>query len=72
MWTKHFWKDAMERAIKTTAQTAAGLMTADGLGIVDVDWCGVGSVSGLAFVLSILTSIGSAPIGANGSPSILK
>lgn len=72
MWTKHFWLDAFERAVKTTAQTAAGLMTADGLGIVDVDWCGVGSVAALAFVLSILTSVGSAPLGTSGSASLLK
>lgn len=72
MWTKTFWKDALERAIKTTAQTAAGLIGADGLGVVDVDWWGVASVAGLAMVLSILTSVGSAPIGVQGSASLVK
>ena len=49
---------AGERAIKTFAQTALASLTASQIiGILDVDWVQIFSVAGLAFVLSILTSI---------------
>ena len=49
---------AAERAIKTVAQAALAVITASQVtGIVDVDWVGVVSVSLLAGVLSLLTSV---------------
>lgn len=68
MFTVAFWIATAERGIKTTAQSAAALLVGDGLGILTVDWVSVGSVAGLAGVVSILTSIG---VGAvtDGTPS---
>lgn len=72
MFTLIFWKQVAERALKTFAQAAGGLLAADGLGILDVDWVKVGSVAALALILSILTSIVSAPVGPDkGSPSLV-
>jgi hypothetical protein len=72
MWTKTFWKQALERALKTFAQAALALLTGDGLGVLDVDWTAVVSVGALAAVASILTSIVSAPVGPDkGSPSLV-
>ena len=51
---------ALVRAIKTFAQSAVA-MIAVGSGFVDVDWLNVASVSGVAALLSILTSIGGLP-----------
>lgn len=66
--TRLFWFDAAERAIKTVAQTMVALLTASGvLGILDVEWIGVLSVSGLAGVVSILTSIASSGNGNSAS-----
>lgn len=48
------------RALKTFAQSAVA-MIAVGSGFVDVDWLNVVSVSGVAALLSILTSIGGLP-----------
>lgn len=71
MWTVKFWKRSTERAIKASAATSVGLMSGDGMGLLDVDWVGVGSVTGLAFVVSILMSVSSAPIGPDKeSPDI--
>lgn len=54
----NFAEYAGERAIKTFAQTAlASLAASQIIGILDVDWIQIFSVAGLAFVLSILTSI---------------
>lgn len=64
LFTKVFWVDAADRAIKTAAQFVLGGL---GLGEVtnafSVDWeLGVGfAVSGL--VLSLLTSVASAGVG---------
>lgn len=58
-----------ERAIKTFAQAAVAMLTGGAMGIVDVDWLNVLSVSALAAVVSVLTSIASAPAGGDG-PSL--
>ena len=71
MFTFTFWKATAERGIKTTAQSAAALLVGDGLGLLTVDWVSVGSVAGLAGVVSVLTSVG---IGAatDGTPSAVS
>lgn len=69
MWTWNFWKQALERAIKTAAQVAAALLGVSGLGILDVNWKSVGSIVALAVVASLLTSIGTAGVGQTDSPS---
>lgn len=73
MFKKMFWKDASERAVKTAAQTSVALLTADGvLGLLDVDWGQGASVVGLAALVSLLTSVASAPAGTPGTASLTK
>jgi hypothetical protein len=69
MWTGAFWKAAFERAVKTFAQALLAVMSADGLGLLDADWPARLSAAGLAAVLSLLASIGSAGAG-NPGPSL--
>lgn len=69
LFTKRFWAAAAERAIKTTAQAMASVLTANATGLLDTDWIGVLSASAMAGVLSILTSVGSAG-ATDGSPSL--
>lgn len=57
---KEWLKAALIRAIRTLAQTAAASITV-GAAISEVDWLRVASVSGVAFVLSMLTSLGGLP-----------
>ena len=58
------WKDwakkAGVRAMKTFAQTFAS-MIAVGAAVSEVDWLRALSVSGVAFVLSLLTSLAGLP-----------
>jgi hypothetical protein len=54
---KAYWAYAGERAIKTIAQTALATISAVAVGILDVDWVNVGSVSALAGIMSLLTSV---------------
>ena len=51
---------ALIRAVKTFAQTFAGCI-AVGAAVEEVQWLRALSVSGVAFVLSILTSLGGLP-----------
>jgi len=58
------WKEwavaALIRALRTFAQTFAGCI-AVGAAVEEVQWLRALSVSGVAFVLSILTSLGGLP-----------
>jgi len=62
---KEFLKAALIRAVRTFAQTAAS-MIAVGAAFSEVEWLRVLSVAGVAFVLSILTSL------ATGLPEVGK
>lgn len=63
-----FWKDAIERSVKTIAQTLVALLTADGImDILAVDWGQIASIAGLAGLISILTSVASAGTGNSAS-----
>jgi len=56
--SKTFWESAVERAVKTFAQTALALLgTSQVISAIDVNWGEIGGVSLLAAILSILTSI---------------
>lgn len=70
--TKTFWADAVERSIKTIAQTMVALLTASGiLGLLNIEWVGLLSVSGLAGLISLLTSIASSGKGDSNSASLV-
>ncbi|WP_285120196.1 holin [Lactococcus petauri] len=71
MFTKTFWKDTAERAVKTFAQSMAAVLTAGVTGVLDVDWINALSVSLLATLVSILTSVGSGYVG-DDSASVMK
>lgn len=58
-----FWKASVIRAIKTIAQTALSMLTV-GQAVLDVDWLNVISVSAVAGLISVLTSI------ATGLPEV--
>lgn len=69
IWSKQFWKASAERAVKTLAQAAVAFLAAGATGLINVDWVQLASVSGLAALVSVLTSIGSGAI-TDGSPSL--
>lgn len=71
MWIFTFWKDTGERAIKTFAQAAVAVISANTVGILDIDVVAVLSVAALAALVSLLTSVASAPFSAQGTASML-
>ncbi len=48
---------ATERSLKTFAQTALATMGVASTGLFSVDWVNVASISALAMVMSLLTSV---------------
>lgn len=58
---KNWIKAAGIRALKTVAQTAVGLLSGNIIGITEVDWLATLSVSAMAGVLSLLTSLAGLP-----------
>jgi len=64
-----FWTDTAVRAIKTFAQSAVALLSANSIGLLAVDWVNLLSVAGLAAAVSVLTSVASADtVGATEYP----
>lgn len=71
MWTAAFWKDTAERAVKTAAQTAGGVLIV-GTPIWDIDWSAGLGITATATALSILTSVASSGRGDHESASALE
>lgn len=57
---KSWWKAALVRAIKTAAQVALGMLTV-GMAASEVDWVNLASVSAVAAVYSLITSLAGLP-----------
>lgn len=73
MFKRQFWKETFERAVKTAAQLAAAGLGAQAAGILDMTGLqavGAGALTG--FVLSVLTSVASAPLGPEDSASVVQ
>lgn len=52
---------ALIRAVKTVAQTAVGMLSGSAVGVLEADWIAVASVSVMAGIVSILTSLAGLP-----------
>lgn len=71
MWTRTFWRQAAERAAKSAAQALLGMWALDEFNVLHAHWdTGFGIAAGAA-VLSILTSIVSATVSPDESPSLV-
>ena len=73
MFTVSFWKDALERAVKTAAQAVIlGLGLGEGFNAFEVDWGLAAGFAAGGAILSVLTSVVSAPIGTKGTASLVE
>lgn len=72
MWELKFWKQTIERAIRTAAQALLALWGTQVAGVLDVDWVQAASVSALAALMSVLMSIVATGVGDHESPSFVS
>lgn len=59
MFTKDFWVDTFERAIRTACQAALSAGVVGGVGLFEVDWLNVCGIALVAAIASVLTSVAS-------------
>lgn len=72
MFTKAFWLDAGERAIKTFVQAFLSVFAVSGVTILNLDWKEALALSATAALGSILTSIISAKAGGTETASLVR
>lgn len=66
-----FFKSLLERAIKTFAQALLAVMGVGVTNVLSVPWTAALLTAGTAALISVLTSIGSAPWGDKATPSLV-
>jgi len=73
MWTRKFWLDAGERAVKTFAQTLLAAAAAGGINLLSVGWKQALTTAGFAAGLSVLSSVATAQaaVGRPDSASLV-
>ena len=59
MFTRDFWVDTFERAIRTACQAALSAGVVGGVGLFQVDWLNVCGIALVAAVASVLTCVAS-------------
>ena len=69
MFTRTFLTATAERGIKTFAQALAAILTAAGVDLITADWKGALAASGMAALVSVLTSVTSGAV-TDGGPSL--
>lgn len=73
MFTAQFWRETIERALKTAAQSLIlALGIGEGFNIFAVDWGVAGGFAGGGLVLSLLTSLASAPFTHGDTPNLAE
>lgn len=70
IFTRTFWTEASERAVKSAAQAAILVVGADQVNVLQLDWPNVVGFAAGGAVLSLLTSVASA--SKDGSPSLVR
>ena len=71
MFSASFWMDATERAIRTAAQAALGVITAGFVLTDSAQWQEAGIAAGVGALTSYLMSIAASKVGDPESPSFV-
>lgn len=74
MWTKQWWKEATERAVKSAAQAVVLSWTLGDqiLNAITIDWQAAAGFAGGGALLSYLTSLASTAFGSSSSASAVR
>jgi hypothetical protein len=68
----NFWRQSFERAIKSAAQAAVGLILLDQpFDLLQANPLRALGVAAGGFVLSLVTSVATAPVGPQDTPSVV-
>ena len=73
MFTKSFWLETVDRLVKSAALgVILGLGLAEGFNLFEMDGAAALGFAGGAALLSLLTSLISAPFNQKGTPSLIQ
>ena len=72
MFTRVFWRDAAERAVKSFAGGLLSFLSVAGVTILDVNWLPLLASGATASLVSVLMSIVSLPVSGNGTASLVS
>lgn len=67
-----YLRELAERAVKTFCQALVAVLGAGATNLIDVPWLAALATAGFAALLSVLTSVGSAPWGDEATPSLVR
>lgn len=70
LYSAAFWRDAIERATKTAAQSVILALGGGATNVLTLDWLTLAGAAGGGALLSLLTSIGSVGIRDTGTASL--
>lgn len=71
MWSLKFWRETVERAIRTAAQALLALWGTQVTGVLEVDWMQAASVTALAALSSVLMSLIATGVGDHESSAFI-
>lgn len=71
MWSLKFWRETVERAIRTAAQALLALWGTQVTGVLEVDWTQAASVTALAALSSVLMSLIATGVGDHESSAFI-
>jgi hypothetical protein len=66
---RNFWRQAVERAVKTAGQSVALAIGGDAANVLRLSPSVLASAAAGGFVLSLVTSVATAPVGPTDDPS---
>ena len=69
MWSAKFWRDAVERTVRTMAQTLLALLGNQAVNVVALDWGQMLSITVGAGIVCVLTAIVATGVGDHESAS---
>lgn len=69
MFTRAFWRQAIERAVKSAAIAGGGIVSASRADWLTFDWGRLGWALVFGALTSVFLSLGSEPFGPGESPS---
>lgn len=72
LWTIQFWRETIERMVKSAAGGALLVIGANEANVLTLDFANLAGFAGGAALISLLMSLASSPFGDPGTPSLIK
>lgn len=72
LFTRLFWRDVLERSVKSFAGGMLSFLTVAGVTVIHVEWVPALASGATAALVSVLMSLVSLPVAGNGTASLVR